>query len=107
MPRYQHPRVDPDADGAPGFSVSLGGATVPLDDDGTFKTDNTAAVAALARSYGTDADSIRVDEPPGTDTEALIADGVCPWCDDYEGDHVGQHASSAHPDEWDAYTADD
>lgn len=77
MPRYQHPRVDPDADGAPGFSVSLGGATVPLNDDGTFETDDTAAVAALARSYGTDADSIRVDEPPGT-CDVVKTDGeVC------------------------------
>lgn len=29
--------------------------------------------------------------------------GVCPWCDDYEGDSVPQHASSAHPDEWSDY----
>jgi hypothetical protein len=34
----------------------------------------------------------------------MIDAGVCPWCDDYEGDHVGRHASSAHPDEWGAYT---
>lgn len=30
--------------------------------------------------------------------------GVCPWCDEYEGEHVGQHASLAHSDEWNAYT---
>jgi hypothetical protein len=34
---------------------------------------------------------------------AMIDDGECPWCDDYSGDHVGSHASSAHPDEWDDY----
>jgi hypothetical protein len=37
------------------------------------------------------------------DIEGMIDMGVCPWCDEYEGEHVGQHASSAHPDEWDAY----
>jgi len=40
-----------------------------------------------------------------TDAEAVDA-GICPWCDDYEGDHVGRHASSAHPDAWDEYTDD-
>ncbi|WP_135363450.1 hypothetical protein [Halosimplex halophilum] len=29
--------------------------------------------------------------------------GECPWCDEYEGENVGQHASSAHPDAWDDY----
>lgn len=40
-------------------------------------------------------------------TEEFIAEridaGECPWCSDYEGENVGQHASSAHPDKWDAY----
>jgi len=43
------------------------------------------------------------------DAEAMIDMGVCPWCpsdDRYEGDHIGQHASSAHPDKWDAYAGD-
>lgn len=38
--------------------------------------------------------------PPGE----LIEAGECPWCDEYEGEHVGQHASSAHPDEWAEYS---
>lgn len=51
------------------------------------------------------------DEKPPTDGEVLsvegeIERGTCPWCSDYEGDHVGQHASSAHPDEWLAYKGD-
>ena len=37
------------------------------------------------------------------DVEQLIMVGECPWCDDYSGEHVGKHASSAHPDEWAAY----
>ena len=45
-----------------------------------------------------------VDAGPETLADA-VESGVCPWCDDYEGDHVGQHASSAHPDAWDEYSA--
>jgi len=37
------------------------------------------------------------------DVEQLVDAGVCPWCDAYSGDHVGQHASSAHPKKWAAY----
>lgn len=29
--------------------------------------------------------------------------GECPWCSEYDGENVGQHASSAHPDKWTAY----
>lgn len=77
MARYRHPRVDPDADGAPGFSVSLAGETIPLDADGTFETDADAAVEGLAKAYGTTADAIRVDEPPGT-CDVVKSDGdVC------------------------------
>jgi hypothetical protein len=66
-----------------------------------------------------DADKVRpvtVADDPETirdsdfETDAAAVDaGVCPWCPDddpYEGDHVGRHASSAHPDEWDAYRDD-
>jgi hypothetical protein len=38
-----------------------------------------------------------------SDVEALIDDGVCPWCEEYEGDYLGQHASSAHPEKWTEY----
>lgn len=43
------------------------------------------------------------DTMQARDIEQLIQEGVCPWCEDYAGEHVGQHASSAHPDEWQAY----
>lgn len=51
------------------------------------------------------------DDPPdeaaeSDDLAAQIDAGECPWCDDYEGDGVPQHAASAHPDEWDAYKED-
>jgi len=41
-----------------------------------------------------------------SDVEQSIDDGVCPWCDDYEGDGVPQHASSAHSEEWAEYKED-
>ena len=37
---------------------------------------------------------------------AAIEAGECPWCDEYTGDHVGQHASSAHAEEWADYKVD-
>jgi len=40
------------------------------------------------------------------DVAQLVEAGICPWCDGedgYEGDYVGSHASSAHPDKWDRY----
>lgn len=46
-------------------------------------------------------------EPKYDGPEAAIEDGVCPWCLDYDGEHVGQHASSAHPDEWAEYQEGD
>jgi hypothetical protein len=46
-------------------------------------------------------------EKSSTDDELSVEDaleaGECPWCDEYEGDAVGQHAASAHPEEWDDY----
>ena len=47
------------------------------------------------------AESERESEPE-TVGEA-IDDGRCPWCEEYDGDHVGRHASSAHPDAWAEY----
>jgi hypothetical protein len=44
--------------------------------------------------------------PEVASIEAQIEAGECPWCDRedrYEGDHVGQHASSAHPEAWAEY----
>lgn len=47
-------------------------------------------------------ESETADEEPAS-VEYLIEDGRCPWCDDYEGEAVAQHASAAHPDQWAAY----
>ena len=90
-------------------------------------TDSTAHPEDASELYDTpDADALadaekvrpvtRGDEwPKGTtaldvgDDAAAVEAGVCPWCpadDRYKGDHVGRHASSAHPDEWDAFKSD-
>jgi len=45
-------------------------------------------------------------QPASVNAEMLVKDGVCPWCDDYEGENVGMHASRAHPDEWADYNED-
>ena len=42
------------------------------------------------------------DADPESVTDAIKA-GECPWCEDYEGDGVPQHAGSAHPEEWQSY----
>lgn len=50
------------------------------------------------------------DEEPETVTSAgieyvedHIENGECPWCDEYEGDGVPQHASAKHPEDWAEY----
>jgi len=61
-----------------------------------------------------DTDDLTALDDADVDVEAIaddiIADrtdnGVCPWCDDYEGEHVGQHASSAHSNAWADYKDD-
>ena len=53
-----------------------------------------------------DEDVHEEDGPPDPvtfDIADTIEAGKCPWCDEYEGENVGQHASSAHPDKWTAY----
>lgn len=60
---------------------------------------------------GLDACSRHIDGDDGDgwernieDIQTLIANGICPWCDDYDGENVGHHASSAHPDDWSEYS---
>jgi hypothetical protein len=88
MARYKHPRaigVDDPAE----FAVDVGGEHVPVDSDGCFETDDETAVRAIAQANGLSVDDLRVDGDNG--------DG-CPYCDDYDGEHVAQHIAQAHPD---------
>ena len=65
-------------------------------------------VAAYLTEERGDFEVIDGDEPGplGADPADMIEAGECPWCSDYEGEGVAQHAASAHPDEWDAYKED-
>jgi len=67
-----------------------GGETIAVDDD-------TAdyLVDSGGYEYADETDTVPVDD--------ALEQGVCPWCDDYEGDAVGQHASSAHEEKWSEY----
>ena len=67
------------------------------------------AEAEASESEGDEGDSSDSHEKPesrASDAAALIDAGECPWCDEYSGSHVGQHASSAHADEWAAYKSE-
>jgi len=71
------------------------GDTVDVDED----------TAAYLQANG-DFEVVDTEPDDAVDIEATIEAGECPWCDDYEGDAVGQHASSAHPEAWDDYKED-
>lgn len=127
MPTYRHPRAPQDVDGYPPHHVHVSrGDTREVAADGTFDAPEPVA-QAIADHEGVSVESMRVEAPEsaaepsvsdagetsdgddGDDTATdaedsdLVAAGICPWCDEYEGDHVGQHASSAHPDQWAAH----
>lgn len=75
-----------------------------VDESESYPTESDESVGCGVTPSDADGGYLR-DAP----AETQVAEGVCPWCspnDRYEGDHVGQHASSAHPDEWDAFKED-
>lgn len=39
-------------------------------------------------------------DPPLTHIQAQFDRGECPWCETYDGDHPGRHATSAHAEKW-------
>lgn len=59
----------------------------------------TAGGDAVDKTGG---DSDSAEPEPLTDGE-IIESGECPWCDEYTGEHVGRHASSAHSEKWSEY----
>lgn len=109
MPTVRHPRDRDDVAGHPPAGVTVRGASYSVARDGdhaTVEVPDEQHAEALAAAYGVDPVDIATDTEPEGVAEAIEA-GECPWCDEYDGDHVGQHASSAHPDKWDAYSEDD
>jgi len=92
-----------------GYGTVSGGETVDVDAD-------TAEYLVESGAY----ERVEIDTPPekagdeqkkggylrDAPDEVQIEEGVCPWCDPddrYEGDAVGQHASSAHEEKWSDY----
>jgi hypothetical protein len=85
-----------------GYGTVRGGDTVEVDAD-------TAAYLVEQDDYErvVDVDGEEVTSADDPTVAEQIDNGVCPWCDDYEGDGVPQHASSAHSQEWAAYSEGD
>jgi hypothetical protein len=111
--RVRHPYALEDGPPAPDARVHYGGRreTAEVDEDGVFEVPDSARgrLESWAEGYGYDLAELVVDEDSDGKLVEVdpVENGVCPWCEDYEGEHVGQHASSAHPDKWAAYTEGD
>lgn len=109
--KLQHPRARDDVPGKPPAKIDLGDITVDVDrDKGATFNASKAFGERLAARFDLELSDLEPGAgPDGSDDgesdtiAAAIEGGVCPWCDDYEGDSVPQHASSAHPDEWTNY----
>lgn len=108
------PRAPADADGRPDDYVDVKGDLVAVDSDGTFEHEaiDEQWARAYAERQGATYSEVVVESVSEKSRADLIEEGTCPWCveedadDPYEGDGVPQHASSAHPDEWDAFKAE-
>lgn len=94
-----------------------GGETIAVDSDtaaylvdsGSYEYAESDAESepdtdTAADTADTDADVEGDDTGAEDATQAdLIEQGICPWCDEYDGESVGRHASAAHTEEWNAY----
>jgi hypothetical protein len=90
MTTVRHPRVREDVAGHLPSAVTVDGENYPVADDGTVDLPSEYEADRLASAYGLSVAAIRAED--GTD------DG-CPYCDDYDGEHVAQHVAQAHPEE--------
>lgn len=121
MPEYRHPLAGEDTAGRPPSRIHISRSEkAAVDDNGVFEAPRSVG-EAVADRHGVAVSDTRADgsnQQSGDDSgslvnaddksdRVLVENGTCPWCDDYEGDSVPQHASSAHPDKWDAYKESD
>lgn len=88
--RITHPHALGDDPRDPPSVVPGGSGGSPVAADGTFDAPDAGFVARLADAYGVAPSELLTDE--------------CPFCDDYDGDAVGQHAANAHAEAWDDFT---
>lgn len=102
--RFTHAALDSTSIHGDTHEVSDGGAEYLCDALGHFERLDVTE-AEFREIDGNDAgDTAKELESADDKTDAMLIEaGECPWCDDYEGENVGQHASSAHPDLWDNY----
>jgi hypothetical protein len=85
---------------APNYCAACVPAATREADTDTDADDDTDADGNTDTDTDTAGDTLSPDE-----IETAIENEACPWCPDdgYTGPHVGQHASSAHPDAWGRY----
>lgn len=106
--QLRDPRASAAVDGRPDSYVDVTGNLVAIADDGTFE--HAAIDEQWARAYaerqGVAYETVVVDATTEKSDAELVEAGICPFCDDYEGTGVPQHASAAHPDKWADYKAD-
>lgn len=103
MPTYRHPRARDDVPGHPPSSVHISRAeNADVNADGEF-TAPEAVGRSVAQHHGVDEGDIRVTDTDASEESADDAGDTegCPYCDDYDGDHVEQHVAQAHPEEGD------
>jgi len=94
MPTVFHPRALDAVTGQPPGSVTVGGDSHAVDENGRVELPNDGAVSDLAQAYGLNPNELA---PEFNDTDD---DGsTCPYCDEYDGEHVEQHVAQAHPEE--------
>jgi hypothetical protein len=87
MVTVRHPRVRDDVAGHLPGAVTIDGTNYDVADDGSVEVPSDYEADRLASAYGLSVSDLE----PG-------ADDGCPYCDDYDGDHVAQHIAQAHPD---------
>lgn len=75
MAEYRHPRAMEDVEGTVPAAVDLHGEHVPIDEDGTFESENETAVRALADAYDLTLADLRVGGGGSDDEPKLMAPG--------------------------------
>mgnify|MGYP007047137861 CR=1 FL=1 len=95
MPTVRHPRDRDDVAGHPPSAVTIDRTNYDVADDGTVEVPSDYEADRLASAYGLDVAAIELNQQS---EDALVNDDGCPYCDEYDGDHVAQHIAQAHPD---------
>ena len=101
--RVVHPRALRNA--APP-AVTVGRTTYRVASDGTVECPDarvTEIAERLAEVYDMTPDDLVYEEDGPPDGGARSDTDGCPFCDEYAGEHVANHAAQAHPERWDDF----